>query len=114
MSLVSAVVQAVYIHVPFYVYVSPLALPPAPDPSPPRPADPVQDVNEFIAEFEASYGPEHPVFLRGSYSQALSAAKQQLKPLVVYLHCSDHQVGPVRGQSGGGPNGGSSRVFSSF
>ncbi|KAF0306335.1 FAS-associated factor 2-B [Amphibalanus amphitrite] len=55
------------------------------------PHDPVQDVSEFIAEFEATYGPEHPAFLRGSYSQALSAAKQQLKPLIVYLHCSDHQ-----------------------
>ena len=65
--------------------------PPAPSPLP-RPSDPVEDVNAFIAEFEASYGPEHPAFMRGSYSQALAAAKQQLKPLVVYLHCADHQV----------------------
>ncbi|XP_037074684.1 FAS-associated factor 2-like [Pollicipes pollicipes] len=55
------------------------------------PHDPVEDVSGFITEFESAYGSEHPAFLRCSYSQALAAAKQQLRPLAVYLHCADHQ-----------------------
>nr|CAD7426099.1 unnamed protein product [Timema monikensis] len=53
--------------------------------------DPVRDVIEFIQSFEAKYGTEHPVFYQGTYSQALNDAKQELRFLLVYLHCEDHQ-----------------------
>ncbi|CAG2064495.1 unnamed protein product, partial [Timema podura] len=53
--------------------------------------DPVRDVIEFIQTFEAKYGTEHPVFYQGTYSQALNDAKQELRFLLVYLHCEDHQ-----------------------
>ena len=31
--------------------------------------DPVGDVTRFIAAYNERYGPEHPVFYQGSYSQ---------------------------------------------
>ncbi|ODN02705.1 FAS-associated factor 2-B [Orchesella cincta] len=52
--------------------------------------NPVQDVVDFIANYETKYGPEHPVFYQGTYSQALNDAKKELKFLLVYLHCDDH------------------------
>ncbi|XP_015113162.1 FAS-associated factor 2 [Diachasma alloeum] len=54
-------------------------------------ADPVQDVVRFISSFEERYGMNHPVFYQGSYSQALSDAKQELRFLLVYLHKDDVQ-----------------------
>ncbi|KAJ8683205.1 hypothetical protein QAD02_018997 [Eretmocerus hayati] len=48
--------------------------------------DPVQDVMNFIRAYEEQYGTSHPVFYQGSYSQALSDAKQELRFLLVYLH----------------------------
>ncbi|KAL3890949.1 hypothetical protein ACJMK2_003218 [Sinanodonta woodiana] len=53
--------------------------------------DPTGDVEAFISQFERQYGEIHPVFYRGSYSQALNDAKQELKFLLVYLHGDDHQ-----------------------
>nr|XP_054761028.1 FAS-associated factor 2-like [Lytechinus pictus] len=53
--------------------------------------DPRGDVLSFIASYEERYGAAHPEFYRGSYSEALSDAKRDLKFLLVYLHGNDHQ-----------------------
>lgn len=63
-------------------------------PGPRRLTDPLEDVLQFIREYEAEYGTQHPSFFQGSYSQALSHAKTELKFLLVYLHCADHQDTP--------------------
>ncbi|XP_053633739.1 FAS-associated factor 2 isoform X5 [Cherax quadricarinatus] len=57
--------------------------------------DPLGDVLRFIGEYENEYGQQHPAFFQGSYSQALSHAKSELKFMLVYLHCADHQDTPV-------------------
>ncbi|XP_033220467.1 FAS-associated factor 2 [Belonocnema kinseyi] len=54
-------------------------------------SDPVEDVMKFIRFYEEHYGRIHPVFYQGSYSQALSDAKQELRFLMVYLHKDDTQ-----------------------
>jgi len=65
------------------------------NPFPPRSVgDPLRDVLSFFEEYESEYGNQHPSFFQGTYSQALSHAKSQLKFLLVYLHCSDHQDTP--------------------
>jgi len=53
--------------------------------------DPVADVLSFIRLYEENYGYDHPVFYQGTYSQALNDAKQELRFLLVYLHCEEHQ-----------------------
>lgn len=53
--------------------------------------DPVEDVVNFIRSYEERYGNRHPVFYQGSYSQALSDAKQELRFLLVYLHKEEAQ-----------------------
>ena len=53
--------------------------------------DPVGDVLAFIRLYEEKYGHQHPVFYQGTYSQALNDAKQELRFLLVYLHCEEHQ-----------------------
>ncbi|XP_058808418.1 FAS-associated factor 2 [Phymastichus coffea] len=53
--------------------------------------DPVQDVMNFIRAYEEQCGTSHPVFYQGSYSQALSDAKQELRFLLVYLHKDENQ-----------------------
>ncbi|XP_071523686.1 FAS-associated factor 2 isoform X2 [Panulirus ornatus] len=63
-------------------------------PYPRRLTDPLGDVLRFIGEYESEYGQQHPAFFQGSYSQALSHAKSELKFLLVYLHCADHQDTP--------------------
>lgn len=55
------------------------------------PSDPVEDVVNFIRSYEERYGNTHPVFYQGSYSQALSDAKQELRFLLVYLHKDEAQ-----------------------
>lgn len=37
------------------------------------------------------FGDQHPSFFAGTYSQVLNEAKKDLKFLLVYLHCKDHQ-----------------------
>ncbi|KAK8750655.1 hypothetical protein OTU49_014941 [Cherax quadricarinatus] len=64
-------------------------------PYPRRLTDPLGDVLRFIGEYENEYGQQHPAFFQGSYSQALSHAKSELKFMLVYLHCADHQDTPV-------------------
>lgn len=54
-------------------------------------SDPVEDVVSFIRSYEERYGNIHPVFYQGSYSQALSDAKQELRFLLVYLHKDEAQ-----------------------
>lgn len=44
----------------------------------------------FISTYEEKYGSVHPVFYQGTYSQALSDAKQELKFLLIYLHNDDN------------------------
>nr|CAG4652067.1 EOG090X0B12 [Triops cancriformis] len=53
--------------------------------------DPLGDITSFISQYDAKYGPTHPTFYQGTYSQALSDAKKELKFLLVYLHSPDHQ-----------------------
>ncbi|XP_033640720.1 FAS-associated factor 2-like [Asterias rubens] len=57
--------------------------------------DPVGDVISFIQHFNEQYGSEHPTFYHGTYSQALTDAKRELKFLLVYLHGADHEDTPV-------------------
>ena len=40
----------------------------------------------FIQNFEERFGPDHPVFYQGTYSQVLNDAKRELRFLYVYLH----------------------------
>ncbi|XP_075756809.1 FAS-associated factor 2 isoform X1 [Pelodiscus sinensis] len=56
-----------------------------------RVTDPVRDIVSFIHVFEEKYGRIHPVFYRGTYSQALNDAKRELRFLLVYLHGDEHQ-----------------------
>lgn len=56
-----------------------------------RVTDPVGDIVSFMHSFEEKYGRAHPVFYQGTYSQALSDAKRELRFLLVYLHGDDHQ-----------------------
>jgi FAS-associated factor 2 len=53
--------------------------------------DPTGDVRLFKENFESKYGAVHPAFHPGAYSQVLDEAKRELKFLLVYLHCSEHQ-----------------------
>lgn len=53
--------------------------------------DPVQDVMNFIHSYHEQHSTNHPVFYQGSYSQALSDAKQELRFLLVYLHKNETQ-----------------------
>ena len=50
-----------------------------------------EDVAQFCREFEQQFGPRHPAFTRLGYYQALEEAKRDLRFLLVYLHCEDHQ-----------------------
>ena len=50
-----------------------------------------EEVNQFCREYEARYGTSHPPFTRLGYYQALEEAKRDLRFLLVYLHCEDHQ-----------------------
>lgn len=45
----------------------------------------------FIQEYDETFGVQHPTFFAGTYSQVLNEAKKDLKFLLVYLHCKDHQ-----------------------
>ncbi|CAD7080011.1 unnamed protein product [Hermetia illucens] len=47
--------------------------------------DPLGDVMNFIQSYSEKY-PQHPVFYQGTYAQALSDAKRELRFLLVYLH----------------------------
>lgn len=53
--------------------------------------DPIVDVGNFITYFNETYGLNHPVLYQGSYGQALSDAKQELRFLLLYLHNQDDQ-----------------------
>ncbi|PAA65832.1 hypothetical protein BOX15_Mlig025116g1 [Macrostomum lignano] len=60
--------------------------------APRRPVvDPVGDVRQFLEQFEQLYGEQHPVVRVCSYSQALDAARNELRFLLVYLHAESHQ-----------------------
>ncbi|XP_065343992.1 FAS-associated factor 2 isoform X1 [Cloeon dipterum] len=55
-------------------------------------SSPMNDVEQFIDDFHTRYCTDvRPAFWRSSYSQALAVAKQELKFLLIYLHCRDHQ-----------------------
>lgn len=59
----------------------------------PRPpvTDPRGDVVRFRERLEQQYGSIHPPLYDATYSQALEKAKQDLRFLLVYLHCPSHQ-----------------------
>ena len=50
-----------------------------------------EEVVQFCREFDQQYGASHPAFTRLGYYQALEEAKRDLRFLLVYLHCEDHQ-----------------------
>ena len=50
-----------------------------------------EEVAQFCREFDQQFGPRHPAFTRLGYYQALEEAKRDLRFLLVYLHCEDHQ-----------------------
>merc|ERR1719242_1662298 len=50
-----------------------------------------EEVVQFCREFDQQYGATHPPFTRLGYYQALEEAKRDLRFLLVYLHCEDHQ-----------------------
>ena len=52
--------------------------------------DSIGDVTQFISTFELQYGNSHPEFFRGSYNDALSKARRDIKFMLVYLHSQDH------------------------
>ena len=49
------------------------------------------DVVRFRERLEHQYGFMHPPLYEATYSQALERAKQDLRFLLVYLHCPSHQ-----------------------
>lgn len=53
--------------------------------------DPTGNVISFIQEYNETFGDQHPTFYPGTYSQVLNEAKKDLKFLLAYLHCKDHQ-----------------------
>jgi len=57
--------------------------------------DPTTAAQLFQSKFEEQYGPLHPRFFIGSYSQALSQAKRQFKFLLIYLHSEYHHNTPI-------------------
>jgi len=48
--------------------------------------EPLRDVMNFINSFDEKYGSRHPVFYQGTYSQAVTDAKLELRFLIVFLH----------------------------
>ncbi|KAI8972697.1 thioredoxin-like protein [Pilobolus umbonatus] len=52
--------------------------------------DPFSDADRFLRDFESTYGNTHPHFFEGGYTQALKAAKTQLKYLIVILQSDEH------------------------
>ena len=50
-----------------------------------------EDVTQFCRDYDETYGATHPPFTRLGYYQALEEAKRDLRFLLVYLHCEDHQ-----------------------
>lgn len=53
--------------------------------------DPLANIAEFVIQYNTEFGTDHVDFYQGSYSQAVSEAKRELKFLVVYLHQTDNQ-----------------------
>lgn len=51
-----------------------------------RRVDPIQEVIEFIREYDEKLSDTHPVFYQGTFSQVLNDAKRELRFLLVYLH----------------------------
>lgn len=51
--------------------------------------------NRFRSFYEAHYGTVHPNFFEGSYMSALSAAHEQLRFLLVYIHSESHRLTPA-------------------
>ncbi|KAL0275366.1 UNVERIFIED_CONTAM: hypothetical protein PYX00_003230 [Menopon gallinae] len=52
--------------------------------------NPLGDVLSFISSYEEQYGTVHPVFYQGTYAQAVNDAKQELRFLLIYLHCESN------------------------
>ncbi|KAK9885214.1 hypothetical protein WA026_010718 [Henosepilachna vigintioctopunctata] len=51
-----------------------------------RRVEPLQEVMEFIHEYDEKICDTHPVFYQGTFSQVLNDAKRELRFLLVYLH----------------------------
>ncbi|XP_045477648.1 FAS-associated factor 2 [Harmonia axyridis] len=55
-----------------------------------RRIEPLQEVIEFIQEYDEKICDTHPVFYQGTFSQVLNDAKRELRFLLVYLHNSSY------------------------
>ena len=53
---------------------------------PPTPRQAINNVEEYIAEFNSKYGSIHPRFYHGGYKEAVSHAKRHFRFLLLYLH----------------------------
>jgi len=53
--------------------------------------NPGRAANRFLLDVERKYGAKHPEFYQGPYSHALKEAERNLRFLVVYLECNDHE-----------------------
>ncbi|CAF0941465.1 unnamed protein product [Rotaria sp. Silwood1] len=51
-----------------------------------RPIDPINEIDEYCTYFDNQYGPNHPPFYRGKFSQALRDAQREVRLLFIYLH----------------------------
>lgn len=52
--------------------------------------DPLANIAEFAIQYNTEFGTNHVDFYQGSYAQAVSEAKREIKFLVVYLHQFDN------------------------
>lgn len=57
--------------------------------------NPALAAGAFIRNFELEYGPSHPAFIEGSYTEAVRRARNEFKFLIIYLHSSLHSNTPA-------------------
>ncbi|XP_065897851.1 FAS-associated factor 2-like [Dysidea avara] len=55
------------------------------------PRDPLIDVQNFIQQFEQSYGTQHIPFLPLPYREAIDGVRRNISHLLVYLHSDNHR-----------------------
>jgi FAS-associated factor 2 len=57
--------------------------------------DPALAASAFVRNFEGQYGPTHPAFVEGSYTEAVRRARNEFKFLILYLHSGLHTNTPA-------------------
>lgn len=53
--------------------------------------NPEADTRNFISDFDANYGSNHPTFIESTYQQAVDLAFRSSKFLLIYLHSPLHE-----------------------